>query len=305
MPLVSVILTCYNHRAFIEEACESIRRQQGVEMELIAIDDGSTDGTAEWMREHLRPEECIFNSENQGTYGSLNVGLKRAKGEFVAILNDDDFWEDEKLRLQLQAMEAHPSAAICHTGGRFVDEDGKEIDGQPLGFAYPQTHSSDILAELVVHNKIVPSSVLIRMTALQHTGFFDPSFYGCGDWQLFLRLSQDYGAVYIDRKLLNYRVHKENASRNTEKMDADDARIREWISCNGSSWLESRGHDRKLYLALAHNWACLGTIRTRNGDAAGGRRAYARSIRMLPTRIKSYFRWLGTFLPRKVFSRWK
>lgn len=301
MPKVSVILTCFNHLEFLPQAVQSILNQTFQDLEIVAIDDGSTDGTREWLKDRAREINVILNEANIGTYGSLNRAIEASSGEFIAILNDDDYWAPEKLERQLAAMEPNSAVGLCHVGGQFVDDRGQVLSGSPLGFEYPKTSSGMILWELIYHNKIIPSSAMLRRSALEQTGLFDASFFGCGDWQLFLRLAELFEIVYVDEPLLYYRVHPGNASRNTEKMDEDDDRIRTWIESRTPELLKANPGDRRLFDALAHNYACLGTIRTMKGDAYAGRRAYAKSMRMLPLRLKSYIRWLASFLPRKTF----
>src|SRR5688572_11327743 len=97
MPKISILLTCYNHIRYLPAAVEGIRAQTFKDSEIIAIDDGSTDGTREWLKENLPEAKLIFNEQNIGTYASLNVGLEATTGEFIAILNDDDVWAPEKL----------------------------------------------------------------------------------------------------------------------------------------------------------------------------------------------------------------
>lgn len=301
MPRVSVILTCYNHLQFLPEAVESITSQTYKDFEIVAIDDGSTDGTRDWLKEHSGSLRVMLNESNLGTYGSLNRAIAAAGGEYIAILNDDDYWASTKLQKQVDLLDSSPNMGLCHVGGQFVDEKGETLHGAPLGFEYPATSSGRILHELIYHNKIIPSSAMIRRSALDTTGPFDPSFFGCGDWQLFLRIAEHFEIGHINEPLLFYRVHPGNASLNTAKMDEDDDRIRSWIESRTPELLKRLAGDKAIYTALAHNFACLGTIRSMKGDTSAGRRAYAHSIRMLPFRFKSYLRWLATFLPQKTF----
>src|SRR4051794_32951862 len=108
MPKVSVLLTCFNHVKYLPEAYQSILAQTEKDLEIIAIDDGSTDGTREWLSARSEPIKLIFNEQNLGTYASLNVALKEAKGDTIAILNDDDVWMPPKLEKQLELLGRNP-----------------------------------------------------------------------------------------------------------------------------------------------------------------------------------------------------
>lgn len=298
MPQVSILLTCYNHMRYLPAAMESVAAQTFQDFEILAIDDGSTDGTREWLKEQEGGKlRCIFNEKNLGTYASLNVGVKEAQGEFVAILNDDDLWAPEKLQTQIDLSSSHPEFGLVHTSGWFIDENGdRHSDPKPLGFPFPHLPSGKVLGKLIDHNQIITSSVLIRKEAFNQCGFFDPDFYGCGDWHMWLRIARRYEIGFVDQPLTLYRVHGANAAMNDQKMFEDGTRIREWIT----SWPEG---DQALKASFAHNWACLGTERTWLGDKKGGRRAYLQSLKRMPGRFKTYLRLVATFLPSKAFKK--
>lgn len=292
--MVSVLLTCFNHIRFLPDAYQSVLEQTFGDFEILAIDDGSTDGTREWLAARDEPRlQCIFNETNLGTYASLNVGVDRAKGEFIAILNDDDLWAPEKLARQVEALRTNPRLGLVHTGGWFIDEAGeRHPDPAPMGFPFPDLHDGDVLLDLVERNQVITSSVLVRREAFEQCGMFEPAFYGCGDWHMWLRIAASFEVAQVRKPLTFYRVHGSNAAWNSRKMLEDDVRIREWLA----EWPALMGREGSG-AAQAHNWACLGTEYTRLGEPGKGRRAYARSIRQLPTRVKSYARWAMTFLP--------
>ena len=306
MPRVSVLLTCYNHLRFLPAALEGILSQTFTDFEVLALDDGSKDGSREWLQDREKEGKlrCLFNEKNLGTYATLNVGLEEAKGEFVAILNDDDLWGSEKLARQISLMESDPRIGLVHTGGWFIGDDGERLgDPAPLGFVYPSTPTGDVLALEVLYNHIITSSVLIRRKCFEECGPFDPSFFGSGDWQMWLRIAQKYHVGYIEEPLAFYRVHGQNASHQKERINLDDARIREWITGWQSSLADRTSKEPDLFAAFAHNWACLGTERTWAGDAKGGRAAYREAMKMQPKRLKTRLRFAATFLPKKLFRK--
>jgi glycosyltransferase involved in cell wall biosynthesis len=307
---VSILLTCYNHLRYLPEALASITSQTFTDYEIIAIDDGSTDGTRDWLSEQAVPMTRIFNEQNLGTYGSLNVALAAATGEFVAVLNDDDVWRPEKLARQIEVMDAHPHVGIVHTDGDFIDGDGNVIPGSPLGFAFPRFETGDILAGLLYENKIIASAALVRRQILVDLGGFNESYFGSGDWEMWLRVCEGWAAGFVAEPLTRYRVHGANASHKLERIWRDDQKLREWIVSREpvyrqrkELWQDAFRDVAVLDRGMAHNWAALGTVRTLNGDPKGGREAYAQSIRRLPFRAKSYLRWLATFLPKPWFRK--
>ena len=298
MPTVSILLTCYNHLRYLPAAYQSIVDQTFDDYEILALDDGSTDGTREWLREREGAKlRCIFNEKNLGTYATLNVGLREAKGDYIAVFNDDDLWAPRKLEAQLELFKSNERLGLVHTSGWFIDADGnRHPDPKPIGFYFPHLESGDVLARLIDHNQIITSSVLVNREAFGTCGDFDPDFYGCGDWQMWVRIARRFEIGLVDEPLTFYRVHGSNAAFNAEKMFQDEKRIREWIA----SWDDPR---RDLRAALAHNWACLGTERTWLGDPKGGRKAYWQSARQMPWRLKTYLRLVATLLPQKTFRK--
>lgn len=302
MPQVSVLLTCFNHIRYLPACVESVRGQTFRDFEIVAIDDGSTDGTRDWLTQ--QPDiRTIFNRSNLGTYATLNVGLEAASGEFVAVLNDDDLWAPEKLEHQVRVLQDRPNVALVHTGGGFIDGSGAPLEGNPLGFRFPTFETGDILLGLVYENKIIASAALARRNTLRDLGGFNSAYFGSGDWEMWFRVAEQGPVAFVDRPLTSYRVHGENASHKLERIWRDDEMLREWIVQRLDQLPEGRFAADDLRRAKAFNLAALGTVRTLNGRAAAGREAYRASIELAPKRVKSYLRWAATFLPRKVFRR--
>ena len=301
MPRVSILLTCYNHIKYLPPCLEGVRNQTFKDIEILAIDDGSSDGTREWLAQ--QPDiRCIFNEANLGTYETLNVGLAEPKGEFIAVLNDDDLWEPTKLQRQIELLEANPKVGLVHTGGTFIDGEGQPIEGNPLGFAFPRFKTGDILLGLVYENKIIASAALARRACFDQVGKFNSAFFGSGDWEMWFRIAEKFDVGFVDEPLTHYRVHGANASHKLEKIWKDDEKLRDWIGPRIEG-LGTRFHEPEIQKARAFNFAALGTVRTLNGNPRGGRKAYSQSIKLDRGRWKSYARYVATFLPSNFFRK--
>lgn len=302
MPRVSVLLTSYNHAAYLPEALACLRAQTFRDFEVLALDDGSTDGSREYLAQ--QPDvECHFHPKNLGTYGNLNFGIEHSRGEYIAVFNDDDVWGPEKLAKQVEVLDQNPNVALVHTSGWFIGPRGEKVEGAPLGFPWPETENGDILASLMDYNKIITSSAMFRRAVLDQTGPFDPSFYGCGDWHLWLRIAEVAEVVHLKEPLTFYRVHPEQACRDVDKMNEDSLRIREWMASREQHLLGLQRQRGSLRPAVTHNWACLGSEYMWRGRAAEARAAYGASLRLNPLRFKSVARWVASFLPPRVFRR--
>ncbi|MCG9895163.1 MAG: glycosyltransferase, partial [Fimbriimonadaceae bacterium] len=300
-PAVSILLTCYNHRPYLDACLSGVWAQTFTDFEVLALDDGSTDGTRERLAEETDPRfRALFNEENLGTYGTLNRGLREAKGDFIAVLNDDDVWQPTKLARQMEMMRTHPRVGLVHTNGRFIDGEGEVMSGEPLGFSFPRTETGDILLALVYANKIIASSVLVRRECFMEVGSFNEDYFGSGDWEMWFRIAEKHHVGYLDEPLTDYRVHGSNASHKLEKIWADDERLRDWIRYRIPQH-RARFRPDEFKRAEAHNLACLGTVRTLNGNPGLGREAYRASAVLNPARWQSWLRYATTFLPRNVF----
>lgn len=302
---VSVLLTCYNHVDFLRAAWDGIQTQTYRDLEIIALDDGSTDGTRELLSSLAATSELpcrvVLNEENLGTYGTLNRGLELAEGELIAVLNDDDVWLPNKLERQIQILQEHPEVGLVHTHGRFIDGRGEVFEGSPLGFTFPKTRTGDVLLDLVYANKIIASAAVFRRDA---AGQFNAAYFGSGDWEMWFRIALKWKIGFVDEQLTLYRVHGANASHKLDRIWRDDQMLREWM-LPLLEGLEERFPAGDILKAKAHNWACLGTVRTLNGEPKAGRQAYSESLRLSPGRWKTYLRWIATYLPRSAFRALK
>jgi glycosyltransferase involved in cell wall biosynthesis len=280
---------------------QSIRAQTYRDFEIIALDDGSTDGSREWLS--AQPDlKIVFNEKNLGTYGTLNKGLELATGEFIAVLNDDDVWMPEKLERQVALLDSHPEVGLVHTEGEFIDGEGVVFEGKPLGFSFPRFETGDILLDLVYENKIIASAAVFRKSLIDQIGPYNENYFGSGDWELWFRIAEQAKVGCVNQNLTQYRVHGANASHKLEKIWKDDQMLREWMLPRLED-LTSRFPDERIQAAKAHCWAALGTVRMLNGEPRSSREAYRASMHLMPGRIKNYLRFAATYLGHNTFRK--
>lgn len=290
MPSVSVLIPSYNHLSFLPACLESVWGQTFSDYEIIVVDDGSADGSLDFLRgcgDRIR----LFEQENQGTYATLNRCAREAKGDYLAILNSDDLWMPDKLAKQVAALNARPEVGLAHTGGFFVDSSGRETKENPFGFDWPSTKSGRVLEAMILHNHVVASSVLLRREAFEGEAGFDERLYGSGDWDMWLRVAMKWEFAYIPEPLTGYRIHGAMASTQKRRVVLDEILIRtERIHARESELLQLACDRRLMMRALAHSWACLGTEYAQLGRVAEARRAYFESVKRNPLRLKSWAR---------------
>ena len=293
MPRVSILFTCFNHIKYLPAAYQSILDKTFTDWEIIAIDDGSTDGTREWLSAREEKIARIFNEKNLGTYASLNVALKAAKGEFIAVFNDDDLWAPTKLERQVAMLDGNPSIGLVHTDGTFIDGEGKE---------FPRFETGDVSIALVYQNKIIASAALARKRCFDELGGFNENYFGSGDWEMWIRIAERWKVGFVPEPLTFYRVHGANASHKLERIWQDDEMLRKWLAPRLEGYA-SRFEPKEVSRAKSHNFAALGTVITLNGRPAEGRGMYVSSLKEQPLRFKSVLRYFATYLPPSAFRR--
>lgn len=206
---VSAIITAYNSEAFIAEAIQSILNQSRVVDEIVVVDDGSTDATRRVVAEFADQGIKFIQQNNMGAGAARNKGIRETSGEFIAFLDADDLWLENKTLLQINYMTSHPEAALVSGYARWwnVAKNRVRITGR-----VPKSLRS-LRREIVVRNVIGnPSMVMIRRSALAEVGLFNEKIRWGQDWELWQRLVERFDAGVIPEPVTTYRWHKDNLS---------------------------------------------------------------------------------------------
>jgi glycosyltransferase involved in cell wall biosynthesis len=199
-PLISIVLPLYNGKSHLKKTLDSVLAQTYTNWELLVVDDGSTDGGAEWIKQNY-PIAKIFTQANAGVANARNTGIKMAEGNLVAFLDQDDEWVSSKLQDQWEVLSQNPYVSFATCNQLFVWENGATIPT----FFKPET--------LTEHRSFVPSAILIRKPALMDIGGFDETMEMSSDMDLIRKLRNGgYGEMNIDKLLLLKRYHGNNAS---------------------------------------------------------------------------------------------
>ncbi len=213
-PAVSVIIPTYNRAAMVSEAVESVLSQTFSQFELVVVDDGSTDDTAERLESYgslLR----VLRRERGGVSAARNSGIAATKAPLLAFLDSDDLWHPEKLAVQTSYMNTFPGADISHTdeiwirGGRRVNPRDRHAKAEGKAFL-----------RLLRESLISPSAVMIRRSVLEEAGGFDENLPACEDYALWLCLSRHREIHLIHRPLVTKRGgHDDQLSRSLWGLD--------------------------------------------------------------------------------------
>jgi len=215
VPRVSVVIPTYNRAAMVCEAIDSVLVQTYPDFEVIVVDDGSTDGTEQVLRERYGDDRVrYFYQENQGRAVARNRGVRMSKGEYLLFLDSDDWLLPHALEVQVGFLDRRPEVDVVYGDGYYCDAEGRRL--QRISEERPAIPEEGLLAVMILHNVVVaPHSAMVRRRALGLLGdpWFDERLRGTEDADLWLRLAAA-GARFASHgePVCLYRLHGENAS---------------------------------------------------------------------------------------------
>lgn len=293
-PLVSIVIPVFNGAPFVAKAVASVRAQTMKDVEILVVDDGSTDGTQAVLEDLQRTSGITwFQQEHGGPARSRNRGIEAARGEFVALLDCDDIWVPEKLEAQWAIMRDQPEVGLVHSDFEVVWENGRieehvhaRDSKEPLVRAFAGGHTA------------LPSTLLIRKAVLDRVGLLDPELYGSEDSELTIRLYRATQFACVDRVL----VKKLQRGHGYRDMAFDEDTHRERVLTSRERFLLRLEQMQPLTVdqraALDREWANFYLLRggaaERAGDRKHARRYYVQAIEREPGRLRSYTRWFRT-----------
>lgn len=226
-PVVSILTPVYKGKNFITHAIESALGQTYQHIELVIVNDGSPDNSAEVIRPFLAdPRVKYIEQANAGVATARNTALAHATGDYVGFLDQDDEWMPDKLSLQVNFLESHPDIALVHGRQVCIDDTGPILDSDFIHIEAVSGHCFPLLFE---KNRIAVLTVLARRSAIAEAGGFNPQASRADDYELWLRIAFRHLIGFIDRPVARYRVHGDNASHDTFRMTVADLTVIESV----------------------------------------------------------------------------
>jgi glycosyltransferase involved in cell wall biosynthesis len=211
LPSVSVIIPCFNHGRFLRAAIASVRGQDYPAVDLLVVDDGSTDGSHAIGHAH---GARVLMQPNLGVSAARNLGLEHARGELVVFLDADDELMPGAIASGVQELQAHPDAACVVRRCQLMDATGRSLPTN-----YPQVKTEDLYREWLLWNFVwTPGAAIFRRTALQDIGGFPEDVSGAADYAVYLRLARDGRVVFQANDAVRYRQHGSNMSQDPALM---------------------------------------------------------------------------------------
>ncbi len=211
-PLVSIIVTTYNRKYLLGAVILSILTQTYDKFELIIVDNYSDYDFFDFLNSFGDSRIKGFQNNNNGVIATnRNFGIDKATGEYIAFCDDDDVWLTEKLKEQIKVFKANSNVNLCCTNRVNIDSDGKVLNEKSLNWI----PSKITLQNLLKTNFITLSSVLIKKETLEKVGGFseDPELFAHEDYHLWIRVALEGELYFLNKKLLQYRVHSANYSK--------------------------------------------------------------------------------------------
>jgi GT2 family glycosyltransferase len=224
VPLVSVIIPAYNAAATIAATLNSVQRQTHEHLEIIVVDDGSTDRTAAIVTAHAAgdPRVRLIRQANSGVISARNRGIAAARGAFIAPVDADDLWHPEKIEAQLVALRDHPNAGMAYCWYWSID-----LEGRLVGGAYTAVEpEEDAYAEMVLNSFVGASTPLFHAPVLRAIGGYDERFGGsCADCACHLAVAARSSIIAVPRFLVGHRLTPGSMSQNSEAMFQSYTRV--------------------------------------------------------------------------------
>lgn len=221
--LVSVIIPAYNAAAFIADTLDSALAQTYRSLEVVVVDDGSTDATADIVGAAAARDSRVrlLRQQNRGVAAARNLGIEHCRGTLVAPLDADDLWHPDKIARQVAALRrAGPSVGMVYAWSSLIDERNQVV--VPAG--HVAHHEGAVFPFLVIHNFVGNASVpLLRRDHVREVGGYDPGLRarggeGCEDLMLYLRIAERCNVALVPALLVGYRINAANMSNSLPQM---------------------------------------------------------------------------------------
>jgi len=247
--LVSIIVPAYNMARFTEETVESLLDQSHPHLEIIVIDDGSTDNTGEVLERFSERITYVYQ-ENRGACSARNHGFLLSKGDFVAFLDCDDTYHPEKVERFLEKFRARPDVGMIYSPEYLIDEDNRVIGinsprRPPTGRVFPR---------LLNNNFIGSSTPVIRREAFERAGKWDEAIFTTADWEMWLRVSRSCEIDFINEPLSSSRQVSLYNQRNVEKTEREACYVLEKLRKEGVASKKLRAAKSNVDILL-HRYA--------------------------------------------------
>lgn len=286
-PLVSVIIPTYNSASFVAQSVESVLQQTYENIEIIVVDDGSTDDT-ETVLAPYKDKIRYIKKTNGGPSAARNLGITEAKGEFIAFQDADDIWLPEKAALQVEHFQQNSHFGVVFTGSVRFNENGLLDSNIRKGYTVP---TGMVFDRLLTEHFVAMPSVMVRKSCLDEIGLFEETLIGNEDFNLYLRLARKYAFGFVNQVLVRIRIHKNNLSDNLEQMCEDEIKNLEKID---SMFPDAQIPKRKLSAGIYARFGRYYFSQQRFDKASA---CFQKAFRLSPLLVHTWPLWMLAAIP--------
>ena len=301
MKKVSVIIPAYNKAEYTRRTVDSVLAQTYPNVEIIVVDDGSRDATAQAMSQYAGRISFVQKT-NGGACSARNEGIRRCLGDYVAFLDCDDLFCPEKIQRCVDYLEKNPLFGFVYSAVNFIDEKDAIVGL----YDHPRSREGSIAPWLILGNFICNSTVVVKRDILQKAGFFDETIFTPADWDMWLRLSEVTEAGYIRGPLTKYRITDNYTFNRLEQARKEEVYVLE-------KFFKARPQDivlkNKAFSNFYMRFAQCAFIKDEMGGFWDDCKA---SIKICPWNAKTYLMmmaaltapaWLKAELTKKILRR--
>jgi glycosyltransferase involved in cell wall biosynthesis len=307
MAEISVIIPAFNSERFLAAAIQSVQAQTLRPLEILVIDDGSTDGTAAVARGSAGPVPVFYyHQENRGAGLARNLGVSRAQGEWIAFLDADDVWYPHKLSVQHEQIQTYPDSMFFFSDFDILQPDGTVVQRPAVKhFAYAAKRLDSMIFR--GHPFPLPSTVLLRKSVFVQMGGFNQDMRGkyYEDYELFARIVETFPFYFNAQNLIRYRF-----SPISRRLFHCTPNVLIFFASLWQLWRDQPEKQAMLVKEYAYHYSRLGKYALQDGDYLKAREYYRSSFNYyagiyFPWHWKNFRRWSLCYLPglRQLYRR--
>ncbi|MDF5725065.1 MAG: glycosyltransferase family A protein [Rhizonema sp. PD37] len=229
LPLVSVIIPAYNAETFIARTLNSVLSQTYENIEILVVDDGSKDKTAEIIEQFAQKDNRIifFNQANAGVAAARNLAIQNSRGEYIAPLDADDIWDQTKIEKQVKLiLQSEPTVGLIYAWSILIDEEGLIIGRYDIDDFFKFRVVEGYVYPIMLYYNFIgnASATLIRRDCFEQVGYYncqlrEQNAQGCEDWDMYLRIAESYECRVVPEFLIGYRYVIGSMSANYMEME--------------------------------------------------------------------------------------
>lgn len=252
-PQVSIVIPSYNSEAYIRETLDSILGQTFRDFEVLVVDDGSTDRTCDIVATYGISVRLI-TQKNSGVCAARNRGIEQARGQYICLVDHDDYWFPHKLSRQIEKLQEHPDVGVvfswfqyweADSDGRFPNPSSIDLSKYPDGVS--EKYSGWIYHEFLLDCWMQTSTATFRREVFERCGTFDESLPFGEDWDLWIRISRQYQFLMLERPDTLYRQHAQQGNRVVRPIDYRTRLLSNSVEKWGLNSPDGRGLPKEVF----------------------------------------------------------